>query len=168
MGPSGRGRGGGGWKMTPGLDLGRKRRSGIGAFFGVGTALPKGARLIKPSGTPPDPLATVEQRNGWSASLDGLFRCSAVSSEWHALPLLQLRNHAIAGPSRRAVARLHGCTVSGGVEGHTARSNSGRNSAKSSSTVIRSRQSPLGRSPPSRFSRSTKPAYRTMAIPQHH
>jgi hypothetical protein len=67
--------------MTSGLDLGRKRHSEIGAIFRVGFAPPKGAKLIKPSGTPPDPLATVEQRKRWRASVVALFRCSAVSSE---------------------------------------------------------------------------------------
>jgi hypothetical protein len=40
--------------MTPGLDLGRKRHSGIGGIFGVGAGPLKGAKLAKPS-TPPRP-----------------------------------------------------------------------------------------------------------------
>lgn len=72
--------------MTHSLDLGRKRHPGNGGTLGVGTVLPKGAKLIKPSGTPPDPLGTVEQWNSWSASVVALSRCSAVSGEWAPSP----------------------------------------------------------------------------------
>jgi hypothetical protein len=39
--------------MTPGLDLGRKRHSGISGIFGVSTAPPEGAKLAKPSSKAP-------------------------------------------------------------------------------------------------------------------
>ena len=114
--PAAGGRGGGGWKMTPGLRSGQNGPAEIGAFFGVGPAPPKGAKLGKPSSTP---LTLLEQRNGWRASVGALFRRSAVSGEWHPLPLLQPRNYATGGeavPGGRAVARLHGCRGYVGID----------------------------------------------------
>jgi hypothetical protein len=88
--PAAEGRGGGGWKMTAGLHLGRKRHSEIGVIFWSWGRSAKGRQVGKAEQAPPDPLATVEQRNGWRASLVPLFRCSAVSSEWH--PTLENRH----------------------------------------------------------------------------
>jgi len=108
--PAAGGRGVGGWKMTPGLNLGRKRHSRIDAVFGVGTGPPKGAKLAKPSSTPPDSFGTVEQRNGWSASVGALFRCSAVSGEWHPPPLRlgnrSCRGHGVSQRQAGNTARL--------------------------------------------------------------
>ena len=106
----GGGRGGGGWKNTPDICLGRNGPDRFAWIFRVGCG--GAGRLLAEQHAAPHPFATAEQQNGWRAPVGALFRCSAVSGEWHPLPLLQPRNYATSGqavPGGGAVALLHGC-----------------------------------------------------------